>query len=31
MKMILSLIYDEVQTGVGVTGKMWAHQHFSTC
>ena len=22
------LIYDEVQTGVGVTGKMWAHQHF---
>ena len=23
------LIYDEVQTGVGVTGKMWAHQHFS--
>ena len=24
------LIYDEVQTGVGVTGKMWAHQHFST-
>ena len=24
------LIYDEVQTGVGVTGKMWAHQNFST-
>ena len=24
------LIYDEVQTGVGVTGKMCAHQHFST-
>ncbi|MFQ6678686.1 MAG: L-lysine 6-transaminase [Fidelibacterota bacterium] len=23
------LIYDEVQTGVGVTGKMWAHQHYS--
>ena len=23
------LIYDEVQTGVGVTGKMWAHQNFS--
>ncbi|MCH7613328.1 MAG: L-lysine 6-transaminase, partial [Candidatus Marinimicrobia bacterium] len=23
------LIYDEVQTGVGVTGKMWAYQHFS--
>ena len=22
------LIYDEVQTGVGVTGKMWAHQNF---
>ena len=22
------LIYDEVQTGVGVTGKMWAHQAF---
>ncbi len=21
-------IYDEVQTGVGITGKMWAHQHF---
>ncbi|MAJ45358.1 MAG: L-lysine 6-transaminase [Candidatus Marinimicrobia bacterium] len=23
------LIYDEVQTGIGITGKMWAHQHFS--
>ena len=23
------LIYDEVQTGAGITGKMWAHQHFS--
>lgn len=23
------LIYDEVQTGVGLTGKMWAHQNFS--
>ena len=23
------LIYDEVQTGVGVTGNMWAHQSFS--
>ena len=23
------LIYDEVQTGVGLTGKFWAHQHFS--
>ena len=22
------LIYDEVQTGVGVTGNMWAHQQF---
>jgi len=24
------LIYDEVQTGVGVTGKMWAHQLFDS-
>ena len=23
------LIYDEVQSGAGITGKMWAHQHFS--
>lgn len=23
------LIYDEVQTGVGLTGKMWAHQHYN--
>ena len=22
------LVYDEVQTGAGITGKMWAHQHF---
>ena len=22
------LIHDEVQTGVGLTGKMWAHQHY---
>jgi L-lysine 6-transaminase len=23
------LMYDEVQTGVGITGKMWAHQHYT--
>jgi L-lysine 6-transaminase len=23
------LVYDEVQTGVGLTGKMWCYQHFS--
>lgn len=24
------LIFDEVQTGIGLTGRMWAHQHFGT-
>jgi L-lysine 6-transaminase len=24
----IMLIFDEVQTGIGLTGKMWAHQHF---
>jgi len=22
------LIYEEVQSGIGITGKMWAHEHF---
>ena len=26
----IMLIYDEVQTGIGVTGKMWAHQHLAS-
>ena len=25
------LIYDEVQTGIGITGEMWAHEHFKNC
>jgi L-lysine 6-transaminase len=24
----IMLVFDEVQTGVGMTGKMWCHQHF---
>ncbi|MDD5087612.1 MAG: L-lysine 6-transaminase [bacterium] len=23
------LVFDEVQTGIGLTGRMWAHQHFA--
>ncbi len=26
----LMLIYDEVQSGMGITGKMWAYQHYDT-
>ena len=26
----MMLIMDEVQTGVGITGKWWAHEHFSS-
>ena len=22
------LIYDEVQSGMGITGRMWAHEHY---
>ena len=27
-KFEMLLIYDEVQSGLGLTGKMWAHQHY---
>lgn len=27
-KLDIILIHDEVQTGVGLTGKMWAHEHY---
>lgn len=26
----IMLMFDEVQTGLGITGKMWAHQHYVT-
>ncbi len=26
----IMFIFDEVQTGIGLTGKMWAHEHFGT-
>lgn len=25
------LIYDEIQTGVGITGRTWAYQHYGVC
>ncbi len=25
----MMLIYDEVQTGIGLTGKMWCHEHYA--
>jgi len=28
LKNDIMLIYDEVQTGIGLTGKMWAYEHF---
>ena len=28
MKTNIMLIFDEVQVGMGITGKMWAHEYF---